>query len=219
VGNSLINRALYPAINAQLDSQIVRFRDAKDQFGVDRLQSIHRYITEEYPEEQERNRILILRPKPKRPKSQPFSGQELDSIVEAILDGDRSQSYDGEQLDAIVDNVKARRERALADEDDIAADHIEDATHAMLRRAGAVNALRIQEARAKEAAQKLDEVRRSLAELIARWDTVMANFVARRERELSEMWECNQKALADVEKLKDDAPPAKFRKYSQVHIW
>jgi hypothetical protein len=81
-----------PVINAQLDSQLLRSQDATDQFGADRLQSIRRYITEEYPEKQERGRTLILRPKPKPPKPQPFSEQDSDSIVEAILDGDRSQS-------------------------------------------------------------------------------------------------------------------------------
>jgi hypothetical protein len=211
---SLIDPALFPAINAQLDSQILRFQDAKDQFGVDRLQSIRRYITEEYPEQQERDRLLILRPKPKPVKPQPFSEQELDSIVTAILDGDRSQSYNSEQLDAIVDNLKTRREWALANDDYIGADQIEDAMRAILRRADAVNALKIQETRAEEMAQKVDEARHNLADLIARWEVVVANFVEQRDRELSEIWESNQKALADVEKLKDDPLPARFRKYS-----
>jgi hypothetical protein len=211
---TLIDPALFSTIANPLENAINQFIDAKDQFLVDRLQGVKRYITEDYPAELERDRILVIHPKPPPPKPRPYTPAQLDREVESVLSGTRSAGYSQVQLDTILDELKARREAALEAEDYLQADRIEAAQTQMLRRAESYNVTKMAELKAEDLTQKLDEARRHLADLQTRWRNCLANFREQRDLEVRTMFEANAAAVAKLEERKTEPVPPKFAKFS-----
>jgi hypothetical protein len=210
----LVEPTLYPAINAQLEAQIPRFQDAKDEFAAERCIAIRRYITHGYPEELERARILKYTPKPKPPKPRPYSSEQLKAEVEKLLKGNRSTNYDRIQCDVIVDDLKERRRQALEHEEYLDADNIEDTIAWMLRHTDAYSALKLQEARVADLTQKLEEARQNLTDLKARWAAVFATVRGECDDDLAEMYQSSQQSLKEVESQKQGPMPPRFKKYS-----
>jgi hypothetical protein len=210
----LVEPSLYPALNAQLEAHIPRFQDAKDEFAAERCIAARRYITQGYPEELERARILSFTPKPTPPKPQPYTQEQLGAEVARLLEGNRSSNYDRIQCEAIVDELKERRKQALESENYIAANGIEEAIAWMLRHTEAYSALKLQEEKAADLSQKLDEARQNLTDLRARWEAVFQTFRAQKDADFAEMCESSQESLRAVESQKKGAMPAKFKKYS-----
>jgi hypothetical protein len=211
---TLIEPGLFGLINPYLEPQITRLQEAKEHFSVDRLVYVRRYINEEYPDEQERLRILTLHPKPVSPKPRPFRPEELNRQVELVLSGRRSKEYSQIEIDAILDELKQRREAAIEEEDYIEAERIADSCKQLLRQAESVTVSKIQEEKSEMLTSKLEEARAHLAELEYRWETVMANFQAHREYDLREMSDRNAARVAKLEEQKVRPPPPRLQKYS-----
>lgn len=212
---SLFDPELYPVISQNLDIYILRFEDAKDETSVSKLKFVQKYIDEEYPREVERDRLLSGRRRQRQPKPQPFTKDELDQEIDAILDGSRKK-YTKPELDMIVEGLKQRRDQALEEEDFDTAELAKNCSNEMIRQSEFSYAVQIQEERVEELKEKLAESRKSLQDLRSRWRAVIQNFQKQRDEELQEIYQENMRKLEEVEKLKEEPPPPKFRKYSPM---
>ena len=210
---SLFDPELFPLISSNLDISILRYEDAKDESAVRQLTYVQKYIDEEYPQELERERLLSARQRARQARPPPFTKDELDQEIEAVLDGERKK-YTKPQLDMIVEGLKRRRDEALAEEDYDEAELAKNCANEMIRESEFFYAVKIQEEKVDELKVKLEESRKSLHDLKSRWRAVLQNFQRQRDAELQEMYESNMRKLEDLERLKDEPPPPKFRKYS-----
>jgi hypothetical protein len=210
----LVHPALYPLINSQIEGQIARFQDTKDQFSIDKLHEISRYINEEHPAQEERTRILIVPPKPPPPKPQPFSPTDLAKNVESVLTGQRRKNYTQIEMEALLAELRVRRKAALKMEDYIEAERIAYASTQLLRRVNSYTVVKFQEAKTVELTLKLEEAQKKLADLEFRWRNVMQHFRMQRDQELHRIYANNIMAIEELEGLKSEPLPPKFNKRS-----